>query len=348
MATPTAEQQIEFLERLQRLLSEGIFQATYKYALLHAVADLCLVHGDDSGAPLVLDTNLIAERFIELYWPQARPYPTPVGGAVGLKQNKGAVAKVIKEIRKTQAVWASPASLRQDRGEWSKLVDQVAGVVKSQPMTYLENVGGQWLNLLYAETPGWKRSITLFPGVAYCLRAFYPLVTDLVRGAWVRYIRRYNGEHLGATGDLVDFLFGSERTDLSGYREVLSVVDGQHCFYCERRLVGTAEVDHFIPWARWPVDLGHNFVLAHRGCNNDKSDYLAAERHLERWVRRNQQRGDDLAAEFSARGLPASLTATASVARWAYAQTARVQGLTWVRKEVLEPLTTTWSSLLVA
>ena len=34
-------------------------------------------------------------------------------------------------------------------------------------------------------------------------------------------------------------------------------------------------VDHFISWSRYTTDLGHNFVLAHPGCNSQKSDYLA-------------------------------------------------------------------------
>ena len=39
---------------LQRILSEGNFVATYKYALLQALADLAVLKGDDSGAPLPL------------------------------------------------------------------------------------------------------------------------------------------------------------------------------------------------------------------------------------------------------------------------------------------------------
>ncbi len=34
------------------------------------------------------------------------------------------------------------------------------------------------------------------------------------------------------------------------------------CFYCERRLGGAPHVDHLVPWSRYPVDLGHNFVVA--------------------------------------------------------------------------------------
>lgn len=43
------------------------------------------------------------------------------------------------------------------------------------------------------------------------------------------------------------------------------------------------EVDHFIPFARYANDLGHNFVAAHRTCNNNKRDFLAAQQHRERW-----------------------------------------------------------------
>lgn len=39
---PTAQTQIRFLERIQRILPEGQFTATYKFALLHALADLCI------------------------------------------------------------------------------------------------------------------------------------------------------------------------------------------------------------------------------------------------------------------------------------------------------------------
>lgn len=39
---PTPEDQVEFLQNLQRLLSEGLFTATYKYALLLALADIAV------------------------------------------------------------------------------------------------------------------------------------------------------------------------------------------------------------------------------------------------------------------------------------------------------------------
>jgi hypothetical protein len=53
----TAEEQIAFLANIQRILSEGQFTATYKYALLLALADVSVESGDDSGAPLVIPTK---------------------------------------------------------------------------------------------------------------------------------------------------------------------------------------------------------------------------------------------------------------------------------------------------
>ena len=49
---PTAEGQLAFLRSLQRLLDEGSFTSSYKFALLHAIADLCVIKGHDSGAEL--------------------------------------------------------------------------------------------------------------------------------------------------------------------------------------------------------------------------------------------------------------------------------------------------------
>jgi 5-methylcytosine-specific restriction endonuclease McrA len=91
--------------------------------------------------------------------------------------------------------------------------------------------------------------------------------------------------------DLGTFLFGQERVSLDLYRPILMDVQGGKCLYCGRELTKRSHVDHFIPWSRYAADLGHNnLVLAHDRCNGDKSDYLAAVRHLAAWVERNRQR----------------------------------------------------------
>ena len=54
MQPPAPADQIRFLTNVQRLLAEGLFTATYKYALIAALADLSVESGDDSGGPLLL------------------------------------------------------------------------------------------------------------------------------------------------------------------------------------------------------------------------------------------------------------------------------------------------------
>jgi hypothetical protein len=46
-----------------------------------------------------------------------------------------------------------------------------------------------------------------------------------------------------------------------------------------------AQIDHFIPWSWHHDDAIENLVYAHGTCNNDKRAFLAAEPHVERWIR---------------------------------------------------------------
>lgn len=78
-----------------------------------------------------------------------------------------------------------------------------------------------------------------------------------------RYVRQQNSDILGETTDLDEFPFGSERASLAVVRPMLMDLQHGDCFYCRARLTeANIHGDHFIPWARYPVDLGHNFVLA--------------------------------------------------------------------------------------
>ena len=91
-------------------------------------------------------------------------------------------------------------------------------------------------------------------------------------------------------------------------------------------------MDHFIPWARYPVDLGHNFVLAHVECNRDKSDTLAAVVHLKRWCLRNQKEGAKLASAFDREGILHDLKSSRHVALWAYSQAEAAGSGLWIAR----------------
>src|SRR5437870_1788711 len=98
MTPPTADQQLAFLTKLQRLLAEGSFVATYKHALLLSLADLSVELGDDTWAPLVLPISAIGERIVIYYWRQALPYASIDGPAAVLKQNTGRQATILRLI----------------------------------------------------------------------------------------------------------------------------------------------------------------------------------------------------------------------------------------------------------
>jgi len=116
----------------------------------------------------------------------------------------------------------------------------------------------------------------------------------------------------------------------------------RRCFYCDGAVRDAGAVDHFIPWSRYPLDLGHNFVLAHGSCNQDKWDMLAGIGHLERWVQRNDIEGAALGEVFDAARFPFDADASMSVAEWAYENAERAQALVWVRSGHTARLSGNW------
>lgn len=341
---PTPEEQVKFLRNVQRLLAEGIFTASYKFALLHALADLAVEKGDDSGTPLDLNTKEIGAKFVDLYWRQCRPFQ-----GVVLQQNTDRQAEVVGHILKVQPHYGeSLFRLKHfDSPEWSRLVSRVGGVVRKMPLWKLQTVGKERLDFLYDNLDR-GTTITLKAGVAYCLRAFHELLVDLIRGAWVRWIQKYNANTLNNVTDLASFLFGQERANLEVYRPILMDVQEGTCMYCRKPLPKQSQVDHFVPWSRYPADFGHNFVLAHQGCNRAKSDYLAAEGHLAAWAERNRTHQEELRCRLQEAALPVSLTASVRITEWAYEQTEKANGQVWVTERVLQHLGPTWRQLLSA
>lgn len=353
MPIPTPQEQVEFLQRLQRLLSEGQFTASYKFALLRALADLAVLKGDDSGDELQLEVRDLAVEFVELYWRQSRPFPAVAahGMALGhgtlLRQNTGTQAAVINSIAAHVGSHGSIARFRQYGSDWNGLISSVASVVAKMPLWKLQRVGDEVVDFLYPNI-GEGRTITLRPGVAYCLRAFYGIVRNLVEGAWLNYVRGLNHEVLGASADIAAFMFGADRASLAVYRPFLLDLQADVCFYCSRPLRGVGEVDHFVPWARYPIDLGHNFVLAHGACNNQKSDHIAAERHLAAWAQRNDTHAAALTQFFNDSRLSHERDRSLSITRWAYTQTAQSGGLVWLERDVLQHLAPDWGRVLGA
>lgn len=346
---PTAEEQVAFLGKIERLLAEGQFVATYKYALLIAVANLAVKHGSDDGSELDLPIRAIAEEFIELYWRQAAPY----GSAVAddsyntLRQNAGRQASIFSIVEKLRQSYGSLTRAKQSP-KWATTVTKTARLVTGMPLWRLQRLRSEVLDFLYARSPE-TGSIRLKPGVAANLRRFHGITVRLAQSEWMHFIQSLpgNSQLLGPTSDLSQFLFGADRSALLRMAAPLADVQKGRCLYCQGR-VETGEIDHFVPWSRYPRDLAHNLVLAHKECNRHKRDLLAAEEHLDRWLSRNQ--AHDAAIGEAARGanIIVDLSGTVRVAGWAYAHSANLHAATWLRDEEVEPLSGRWASLLMA
>lgn len=346
---PTAEAQLAFLSKLQRLFAEGDFTATYKFALLIALADLAVEQGSDTDSQFVLTTRQIANRFIHLYWRHAAPYGAGrVGAAPGvLVQNTGAQAAVVSAIAAFRTnLSSSNPQVAELHPDYPRLLSAVAQTVTAQPLNYLQNFGGGTDEFLYERAPG---KVILKPGVAYCLRRFQPLVQQLARTHWVDHIKgnRRNHNILGEADDLEEFLFESSRQSLSVLCAGLRKLEGSKCFYCGQGLT-SADVDHFIPFSQYPRDLTHNFVLAHPGCNRSKSDMLAARRHLQRWLTRIMERGDDLAEIGRQAGMVSDPVVCQRVASWGYSSTMAAGGRAWVAPNAFEKVDESYLALINA
>ena len=341
--------ELEFLRKLQRLLAEGDFVATYKFALLNALADLSLEREPAADGSLRVPLSAIAEKFIEYYWPQARPYRALDGAGVVLLQNTGRQAAVINAIAAAQAAHATLPRARAAQLRWHTLVTRVAGTIAAMPLWKLQTVGGERDEFLYREAEFAAEVIRLLPGVPAAFRALYGLVLDAVRGAWLRQIASIaaNRPLIGGS-DLTSFLFGSERASLDGFRAVLRDHQGGRCLYCSKELRGAGCVDHFIAWSRYPVDLGHNLVLAHDGCNAKKRDFLAYPTHLERWQRSHVERAGELAQRFAALALPHDGERSRAIAWWAYEQGEAAGAHAWIDADRFVRLDGSWRDVLGA
>lgn len=334
--------ELELLLKLQRILDEGDFVATYKFALLNALADISVESDVARGRSLEVPLSTIAEKFIEYYWMQSRPYRAIDGRAVVLKQNTGGQAAIINAVVKLQQK-APTLGAARNTTDWSRLCRQVSEIIEKMPLWKLQNVGGEVNEFLYRRAEFSAGCIRLLPGAPQAFRTLYGLIVDAVRGAWIRQITRIaaNRQLLG-DADLSLFLFGNSRRNLVDCAHVLREHQASQCLYCQKSIRNSGAVDHFIPWARYPVDLGHNLVLAHRECNAAKRDFLAHPLHIERWRRSHIERADELTQRFNARLVAHDLDRSQAIAWWAYEHGELTGAHVWVLEKRVECLPPDW------
>jgi hypothetical protein len=307
---------IALAERVLAILDEGRFTTTYKFALFMAILDLCIEKTDTKGvAPTTLTTRELALKVIESYWDHLSPYGE---GKVVLRQSRGrqGEAKILVRILAARNAHSSSRAdtlfrvQKQDSAGFEALVRDVEWKLIEMPIPRLQVLGNDDKDrFLYEynwgkevskatvsayqrhESSDFDNCLRLQPNVAENLVRLSGLLRPLFRQHWVLMVARMNGL---PEAKLEEHLFRSERVPVNAVRGPLLEIQNGRCFYCEDLISGRADVDHFIPWARYSDNGLDNLVAAHPKCNNQKSDALAASVHVEHWAQRLRTRGTDL------------------------------------------------------
>jgi 5-methylcytosine-specific restriction endonuclease McrA len=270
------------------------------------------------------------KNLLSFIWKQIKPYKSILtSDQTVLIQSFGRQAAISNLVANLQNDHKSLADAKSSK-EWLRTVNKVNRIIETMPLWKIQTLRRQKVIFLFNETLI-NDGIDLLPGVAYCLRQFNSFILSLTRSAWIKHIKsnQQNQPFFGTETDLEEFMFGTERSSLLEMRGLLTDLQNKKCFYCQTPILFTGAVDHFIPWSRYPRDITQNFVLAHENCNRDKSDLLAASKHLERWRVRNQRFRSSLEQFTNASSISDESTSIC-VARWAYGHAYTANAQSWL------------------
>ena len=304
---------IALAEKVLTLLDEGTFTATYKYAVLLGLIDLCMENTSRTGeAPEMVTTRQLAEKVLDIYWPQSVPFhvdrfpePTVLTQNRGAPDTQAAILREIIAFRRERAPDPSaplPRARKAAPEAFDDLVQSVEWKLIQMPLPRVQYFGQTHDEFLYSidwnrdvrmgavsayqrgEESPFDNRIHLQPNVGEQLVLLNGLLRPLIHRQWAAMVAQMNELE---ESRLEEFLFGARRIPLDPVRSGLRELQDDRCFYCEDRLGSSGgrrpEADHFIPWSRYPNNAIENLVVAHKRCNSRKRDFLAAPEHLGRW-----------------------------------------------------------------
>ena len=329
----TTDDPIRFAERLLALLEEGSFTATYKFAVLLGLMDLCLEHSNRFGEPApMVTTRQLAEKVIDLYWSHTTPFESHYGEV--LKQNSGRPAVILSRIQgfRNDSAPDPGCTLHRARltnpAEFQALLDDVEWTLVLMPLPKLQRFGGSEDRFIYdiawnddirrshfRNTHEFDNRISFVGDAAGHLVRLAPLLRPLIQQKWTEMVGKLNKLEIA---QLESFLFGADRIALQPVRAPLLELQRGVCFYCGGRLRSTGDVDHFFPWSRYPDDRLDNLVVAHPTCNRQKKDFLASANHLASWMQRLSDFNTHLDQIATAVDWPRNTTRSLGVVRGTY------------------------------
>ena len=300
---------IGFAEKVLELLDEGRYTATYKYAVLLALIDLCLEGTQASGAPpAMVTTRQVADKIVEIYWSHTVSFASRTEALI-LRQNARGQAEILSAILQFRSRHAMDASVprwearRAAPAAYEGLVKTVEWKLIQMPLPRLQMMGKSLATFIYEihwdvniQRRDVERSrgdgagdfdnrILLRPRVGEYLLQLNGLLRPLIHRRWAAMVAQFNRLE---DSRLESFLFGADRIQTAKIRAGLCEIQGSKCFYCDARLGDPTrgQVDHFVPWSRYPDNSLDNLVVTDVACNGFKSSSLAAADHVARWARR--------------------------------------------------------------
>jgi hypothetical protein len=169
--------------------------------------------------------------------------------------------------------------------------------------------------------------LLLRPGVAEHVISLTGVLRPVVRREWALMVAGMNAL---PEAKLEQFLFGASRIHLDAVREPMRELQ-------RGRVDSRADVDHFIPWARYPDNGVDNLVVAHPRCNNQKRDFFAAVEHLDHWTDRTRHSAGGLDVVAQAAAWPRDAGRSRAVAHTMYSRLPEGTRL-WLAGSELVPL----------
>jgi len=299
---------IGFAERVLTLLHEGAYNTTYKFAVLLGLMDLVIEKSNKDGSLAdTVTTRQLAEKVIEIYWNQVATYAGIKGVPRQGWNGQAEIVSKIKNFREKNNYSSLFKSKLNDPTGYKRLLNHAEKKLIEEPLPKVQYFGKQEQRFIYdidwsktspidlkevtAQQQGrdssFDNQIHLFPNVADYLVNLNGLLRPLIQRIWAMEVAKINQLE---ESRLENFLFGAERAAAAKLTPAFREFQDNKCFYCCQPFGATSkapEVDHFVPWARFPNDGLANYVLAHSACNGSKSDHIAGVEHFAEWMRRN-------------------------------------------------------------
>jgi hypothetical protein len=285
------------VQRILEVLNDGDRVATYKLALLLAIIEWVTTNPSGEQIP----TRDLAEIVLAQYFRQVRPFPNAGGELLDLQQGSNPKLAILSAATRLAATYPQLSRIdqikTQDQSLYNSAVRDVEATLVGRPIPRLQTVGKTHIPFLYQWN--WKTKqalgpikaagedhLSLVPGVRESLVGLGPLLRPIIEQFWVWDVATWSKIETQEV-ELRAHLFGSKRASfpkklVSGLSESQ---DGK-CFYCASSIAMSGEVDHFVPWSKFPNDAIENLVLACKKCNGKKSDHLCVPQFAERWLSR--------------------------------------------------------------